>query len=64
MNEPERPYVILLTPSQRMALLDLISMSMVGPLRMDLYVDVIRQTETRPEELLALVTNADREGEE
>lgn len=54
-------FVIRLTASQRMALLDVISHVMTGPLRLDVFVDVVRQTETRPEDLLALVMNAEPE---
>lgn len=54
-------FVVVLTPSQRMALLDLILMSITGPARLEVYVDVLRGTETRPDELLELVMNAGQE---
>lgn len=61
MNDPTRPadpnFVLVLTPSQRMALLDIIMQTMTGPVRMQVYVDVLRGTEVRPSELLELVMN-------
>lgn len=51
-------FVLKLTPSQRMALLDVIIASMVGPVVLSVYVDVIRGIETTPDELLTLVMNA------
>jgi hypothetical protein len=54
-------FLLRLTPSQRMALLDVISMVMVPPLVMQGFVDVVRQVETTPGELLALVMDAEIE---
>jgi hypothetical protein len=51
-------YTVALTPSQRMALLDCIAAVMVPPLTMDVFIDVVRDVETRPGDLLRLVMDA------
>lgn len=51
-------YFLMLTPSQRMALLDIITCVMTPPLQMEVFVDVANDVETRPEDLLQLVMNA------
>ncbi len=57
----ERALVVRLTPSQRMALLDIIMATMHGPLALEVYVDVVRRVDVRPEELLNLVLQAPEE---
>lgn len=54
-------YVLVLTPSQRMALSDIILQVMHGcnGMRLDVFVDVVRHVEVRPGELLALVMEAE-----
>lgn len=54
--------VLYLTDSQRLALLDVIASSLTAPLRMEVFVDVVRGTETRPEDLLTLVMDAPAAG--
>lgn len=52
-------FYVALTASQRMALIDVISAVMVPPLRMQVYVDVLRNVETTPSTLLRLVMDAE-----
>jgi hypothetical protein len=54
-------FVVRLTPSQRMALLDVITAVMVPPLQMEVYVDVTSNVETTPGELVRLVLGAEVE---
>lgn len=63
MSAPHDPdfvptFALTLTPAQRMALIHLIHGAMTGPCVMDVYVDVVHQTEVRPSDLLALVLHA------
>jgi len=51
-------YHVILTPSQRMALIDVITMVMTPPVQMQVFVDVIRQVETTPADLLSLIMDA------
>ena len=56
--EKQPTFLVRLTASQRMALLDVIIHVMTGPMRLEVFVDVVRNVETRPEDLLQLVMNA------
>lgn len=54
----ETHFRLVLTASQRMALLDVLLASIVGPTRMEVHVDVLRGVETTPEQLIHLVMRA------
>jgi hypothetical protein len=47
-----------LTPSERMALCDVIVAVMIPPVRLDVFVDVLRGVDTRPGDLLDRVLNS------
>lgn len=61
MTPPPVRFVLTLTPSQRMALLDIITAVMVPPLQMREYVDVVAGVTTTPGELFSLVMHAPTE---
>jgi len=57
-DEDDHSFVIVLTPSQRMALIDIITAVIHPPLQMRVYVDFLRDVVTTPSELVDLVTHA------
>jgi D-lyxose ketol-isomerase len=61
MTRPQPTFLLRLTNSQRMALLDIISMVMVPPVEMREFHDVTHDVITTPGELLGLLLNAPAE---
>src|SRR5262245_66386346 len=55
---PDTLIELRLTPSERMALLDIIAMVMHPPVQMEVFVDVARNVETTPEQLFTRVREA------